>query len=101
MIGYGDPLRTIVARDHDVEQFDHDVAVNLRQMIERQVARFESDDERLAQGLETGHVAADEGAPDTRVHAGQTSRQIVVADELSISREQPIENERLGPLLQT
>ena len=58
-------------------------------------------DKRFAQGLEPGHVAANERAPDSSVHARQALGQKVVAEQHLIRVEQAIENERLRPFLQT
>jgi hypothetical protein len=44
MIGLRDPLRALVAREDDLEQFDHDLAVDLGQMVQRQKAIAESGD---------------------------------------------------------
>ena len=47
MIGPRSAMGAVVARHHHVEQLDHDLAVNLGQMVERQIARIE----RAHQGL--------------------------------------------------
>ena len=62
---------------------------------------FERANQGVAQDREARHVAADEGAPNTGVQTRQTARNAVVAEECPVGGEQPIENDRLGPLLQT
>ena len=101
MIGPGGAVRAVVAADDDVEQFDHDLAVDYRQMIEREAAMFERGNQRLALGVEAGHVAVDERPPYPGVQARQSARQPIVAKKLRIGGKEPVEYERLGPLLQT
>jgi hypothetical protein len=42
----------------------------------------------------------DKRAPDARVQAGQAARQLAVFDELVIGGDQPVEDDRLGPLFE-
>ncbi len=94
-------MGAVVAGDHDIEKFDHDLGVDVGQVIEGETAVFERDDKRFAHGAEIVHVAVDERPPHARVHARHPARQPFIADDLAIGGTEPVEDERLGPLLQT
>jgi hypothetical protein len=66
-------MRAFVAGHHNIEQLDHDLAVDFRQMVEPQTAGLERANQALAQFLEALHVAADEGAPDAGVRPEKPS----------------------------
>ncbi len=63
--------------------------------------RLQGADKGVAYDLKARHVAADEGAPNPGVQTRQTARDGVVAKQGSIGGQQPIENDRLRPFLQT
>src|SRR5271166_3618526 len=70
-------------------------------MIERKAAVFERGHQRLAQRRETGHVAVDERAPYPGMQARQPAGELPVVKQLEVGGMQPVEDERLGPKLQT
>ena len=62
---------------------------------------MERADQGLAHVLKLRHVATDEGAPDPGVEAGQITGELTVGDQFSVGSNQPVINDRLGPLLET
>ena len=70
VISHRRAVRAVVARDDDLQQLDHDLAVDLGQMVERQAGVIERRNQRLSQSLESPDVAADQRAPDASMEAG-------------------------------
>ena len=75
MIGPRGAMRAVVAGIDDVEQFDHDLGVDLGQMIEGQAHVSERGDQRLARRASNSVMSPlIERSPDARVQARQSAR---------------------------
>jgi hypothetical protein len=101
MISARRSVGAVVAGHDHIEQFDHDLAVDLGQIVERQPARGKRANQRSPQRLKSGHVSSDQSPPHSRMEARQFARQTLVANEPPVGGMETIKDQRFGPLLQT